>query len=380
MPTIGSLSPAVDTEEEFDQVTLRHWREEGFVVTFLPYGQGGQQYVSTLKSLDKNMSLGEHFAIVAFGDAATVCMETFRHNMPRICALVAYYPSAVTDPHRPFPVHMHVVVHLAGDEVGVTRNKEMLGIQGKRRTVTKKVSPGKGTGGLLTTLSYPSYTYLEVEPGFAEHDLEEYDKVAERLAWTRSLAAVRKGFQVEVELEKVWENHLELEFKAKDADMTMATMIERPYVNHVPTMTGGIGQDDLHRFYDEFFIPNNPPSTNVRLLSRTIGTDRVVDEMLFSFDHTQEVPWMLPDIPPTGKSVEVALVSVVCIRGGKLYHEHIYWDQASVLVQVGLLDPKAVPKSFSDKGVKRLPVVGAEGARKVVDEKSEPSNELISSW
>jgi len=89
---------------------------------------------------------------------------------------------------------------------------------------------------------------------------------------------------------------------------------------------------------------------------------------------------MLPDVPPTNKHIDVALVSVVCIRGGKLYHEHIYWDQASVLVQIGLLDPKLVPQSMKDQGMQRLPVVGAESARKVLDESSEPSNELLSSW
>jgi hypothetical protein len=118
----------------------------------------------------------------------------------------------------------------------------------------------------------------------------------------------------------------------------------------------------------------------MKLVSRTIGTDRVIDEMIISFKHTQVVPWMLPDVPPTDKVVHVALVSVVCIRGGKLYHEHIYWDQASVLVQIGLLDPKLVPDSFKEQGLKRLPVYGAETAAKVLDESSEPSNELISSW
>lgn len=157
-------------------------------------------------------------------------------------------------------------------------------------------------------------------------------------------------------------------------------MVQRPYVNHVPTLTGGLGQKDLKRFYEDYFIPSNPPSTKARLLSRTIGVDHVVDEMHFSFDHTQEIPWILPGIPPTNKHVDVALVSVVSIRGGKLYHEHIYWDQASVLVQVGLLDPKLVPESFKKDGVERLPVFGKESAAKVVDEKSEPFNELMSDW
>ena len=107
---------------------------------------------------------------------------------------------------------------------------------------------------------------------------------------------------------------------------------------------------------------------NMRLLSRTVGTNRVVDELYFSFRHTQEVPWMLPGVRPTNKAVEVIIVSVVCIRGSKLYHEHIYWDQASVLAQIGLIDPKL------------LPVRGAAAARKVLDEKSQPSNQLIPDW
>jgi hypothetical protein len=172
----------------------------------------------------------------------------------------------------------------------------------------------------------------------------------------------------------------QVEFGTRDAAKTMATMVPQPYVNHVPTLTGGIGRDDLYRFYADFFIPNNPPSMNLKLLSRTIGVDRVVDEMFVSFKHTCEIPWMLPGIPPTNKQVEVALVSVVCIRGGRLYHEHIYWDQACVLVQLGLLDPKYVSKEWKEKGVKRLPVVGRESARKVLDEGSEPSNELIEDW
>ena len=107
---------------------------------------------------------------------------------------------------------------------------------------------------------------------------------------------------------------------------------------------------------------------NMRLLSRTVGTNRVVDELYFNFRHTQEIPWMLPGVKPTDKPVEVIIVSVVCVRGSKLYHEHIYWDQASVLVQIGLIDSKL------------LPVRGAAAARKVLDEKSQPSNELIPDW
>lgn len=315
---------------------------------------------------------------IAFGDAAAVCLETFRKPSPKLCALVAYYPSSIPDPHSTFPMSMKVLVHLAGTEVGVTRNSEILGVQGRRRTVTKRIPEGTGTGGRLK-LAYPSYTYDDVEPGFAEHDLEEFNKVASRISWSRSLDTIRKAFKAEVDLEKVWEEHVELEFVTRDADKTMATMVNHPYVNHVPILTGGIGKKDLRRFYADYFIPSNPPSLRMKLLSRTVGSDRVVDEMFASFEHTQEMPWMLPGVPPTNKKVEVAIVSVVCVRGGKLYHEHIYWDQASVLVQIGLLDPKVIPDAFKGK-VKRLPVAGRESARKVLDEESEPSNELMEDW
>lgn len=157
----------------------------------------------------------------------------------------------------------------------------------------------------------------------------------------------------------------------------METMVKHPYVNHIPTMTGGLGFKDLRRFYNDYFIPCNPPSLKMRLISRTIGTDRVVDEMYTTFQHTQEIPWMLPNVKPTNKRVEIAIVIICCIRGGKVYKEHIYWDQASVLVQIGLLDPELIPDGQS---ISRLPVVDGAAARKVLDESSSNSNIQIDGW
>lgn len=157
-------------------------------------------------------------------------------------------------------------------------------------------------------------------------------------------------------------------------------MTDNPYVNHVPTLTGGVGKEELIKFYEDFFVHRNPPSLRLRLLSRTIGADHVVDELYVTFKHTHDVPWILPGIPPTNKAVELALVSIVSFRGGRLHNEHLYWDQASVLVQLGLIDPDYIPKPMSNKGIKRLPVAGVESARKVLDAKSNPSNELIPDW
>lgn len=156
-------------------------------------------------------------------------------------------------------------------------------------------------------------------------------------------------------LDKIWEEHTRDEFVTRDVESTLATMVEDAYVNHIPVMTGGAGKQELRRFYSEDFIPRMPPDTTLTPVSRTVGEDQLVDEMIFSFTHTQEMPWMLPGVAPTNKRVEVPLVAIVHFRDGKLAHEHIYWDQASVLKQIGLLsDPS-------------LPVFGAETADKVLN-------------
>jgi hypothetical protein len=144
-----------------------------------------------------------------------------------------------------------------------------------------------------------------------------------------------------------------------------------PTATYVPTLSGGTGARALRRFYDQYFLHKLPPSMHLRLISRTVGADRVVDELYVSFEHTQEIPWMLPGVPPTNRKVEIVLVSIVSMRAKQLYSEHIYWDQASVLVQVGLLDPKLVPRETQEKGVDRLPVIGREAARRVLDEDPE---------
>ena len=154
------------------------------------------------------------------------------------------------------------------------------------------------------------------------------------------------------------------EFVTRDTDATLDTMVPDAYVNHVPVMTGGVGCEALRAFYAQLFIPRMPPDTEIVAVSRTIGNDRLVDEMIFRFTHTIEMAWMLPGVPPTGKHVEIPLVAIVHFRDGKLAHEHIYWDQASVLVQLGLLSAHG------------LPVAGIETARKVLDPRL-PSNELI---
>ena len=115
-------------------------------------------------------------------------------------------------------------------------------------------------------------------------------------------------------------------------DQTMATMTDNPFVNHVPVITGGTGRENVRNFYGTYFIPCQPPDSEIKSIARTIGTDRLVDELIHSFTHTVEMPWILPGVPPTGKHVELAVNVVVEFEDGKIAGERIYWDQASVLV------------------------------------------------
>jgi len=165
-------------------------------------------------------------------------------------------------------------------------------------------------------------------------------------------------------LSDLWDEHLQHEFATRDLVQTIDTMVENAYVNQVPVLTGGLGRTQLGEFYANYFIPQMPPDMQIIPVSRTVGSDRLVDESVAKFTHSVRMDWLLPGVAPTGKQIEVALVVVVEFCDDKLLGEHIYWDQASVLVQLGLLDPAT------------LPVAGVESARKVLD-RSIPSNQLI---
>jgi carboxymethylenebutenolidase len=196
---------------------------------------------------------------------------------------------------------------------------------------------------------------------------ERSNRLAAKSAHSRTIALLRRVLGPQYDLGALWEKHCEFEFDRRDADGTMTTMVPEPYVNHIPTMTGGVGYAELHRFYKNHFVSKLPRDARLVPVSRTIGADRVVDEFLFCCTHDVEIDFFLPGVPPTGKYVEIPTVAIVCFRGGKLYNEHIYWDQASVLVQVGLLDPKD------------LPIAGRETAAKLLDE-TQPSNTLMARW
>ena len=139
-------------------------------------------------------------------------------------------------------------------------------------------------------------------------------------------------------LSSVWDQHVTAELSAKSADEAIATMTEECYVNLIPLMVGARGRDEVRDFYANHFVSQLPPDIEMVPVSRTIGQGRVVDEMIIRFTHSVRMDWLLPGVPPTGKRVEVPFVAIIQFEGDKIAHEHLYWDQASVLVQLGLLD------------------------------------------
>jgi carboxymethylenebutenolidase len=166
----------------------------------------------------------------------------------------------------------------------------------------------------------------------------------------------------EPDLGAVFDQHIRHEFEDQDVDATMQTMTKEPYVHHVPVMTGGVGYDGVYNFYKNHFIGKMPADTKVVRISRTVDKEQVVDELVLSLTHDREIDFILPGVAPTGRYVEIACVVVMNFKDGKIAHEHIYWDQASVLVQVGLLDPKL------------LPVAGQEQAKRLLELSQQAAN------
>ena len=152
----------------------------------------------------------------------------------------------------------------------------------------------------------------------------------------------------------IFDKHVNCEFEDKDVDATMKTMTKEPYVYHIPVLTGGKGYDEVYTFYSNNFVGKMPSDTKFIRISRTIGKNQVVDELIISFTHDIEIPAMIPSIPPTGKYVELPIVVVMRFKGNKIAYEHIYWDQASLLKQIGLLDNS-----------KELPIIGIEQSKKL---------------
>ena len=256
---------------------------------------------------------------------------------------------------------------IAFDPVGLDGASEIgagcpaLLVFGTRGSAEAEAAAGRIEAGLDRRDGSGVVRYPAAAPGFSIPHRDTFDRHADSLAHSRALGLLRRALGPHYDLVALFEAHVRHEFETRDVDATMATMIDEPYVNHVPTLAGGVGHDMLKRFYKYHFVEQNSRERSSALVSETVGPDRIVLETVVRFRHDRVLDRYFPGIPPTGKMVEIPTLLLVRFRGDLVCHEHIYWDQASALRQIGALDAEG------------LPIAGAEAAAKVLDE-TLPSN------
>jgi carboxymethylenebutenolidase len=292
---------------------------------------------AAVAALRKNPACTGKVAALGYCLGGTIaCLATARLSLD---ALVAYCPVGLEMNLDEIRSTGHpIAVHFGADDPFVSASA---------RTAIKRALAGNDAAEV--------YSYIGAGHCFSDRSNPAFSRPAASLAHSRTIGFLRRAVGPKYDLEALWEKHLEGEFVTSDADATIATMVERPYVNHVPTMIGGFGREQLHRYYQHHFIPQAKGSQMIPV-SRTVGSDRLVDEFVASFIHDTPNDTLLPGVAPTGKRIEVPMVAIVHFRGDKLCKEHLYWDQASVLAQIGLLDTSS------------LPITGAEAAAHVLDE------------
>ncbi|EAU33074.1 predicted protein [Aspergillus terreus NIH2624] len=347
-----------------DRGFLRNCEEEGFDVTYIPFTKDTSLFVQELNKIVQGLGAGESYAVVGFGAAAAFCLEYYvkPQNTRKIRALVAYYPTRIPGQELSYPSSMRVLLHLANEDVDVFHDCQSAKRHHHREI--QHLSSGLGVGDRLP-LRYSAFVYSAALPGFAERSRDSYEYVSASLAWSRTLGLLQEEFGKHYDLEETWDKIQENRYFAPSMKDPLASYVRQgtPSITFVPTLQGATGREALRRFYANAFPQGKPPSMKMRLISRTIGADRVVDEIFLYFKHTQEMPWILPHIPPTHREVRIIIINIVCVRGGLLYSEHVYWDQASVLVQVGLLDPKSLR---GHENLAKTPIVGGEAAKAVL--------------
>jgi carboxymethylenebutenolidase len=343
--------------DSFMRLTAERLAEEGYVVLApelpshdpMPGGIAAENFAALVDALRALPQHAGKIGVVGFGRGGRLAMR-IAAQADVDCA-VSYYADDLSACIDDIPtIRCPTVVHFA-----------------ERDSRTSPEQLRHVRAALSDKPQIEQYVYPDCAEGFADPDHAHADKAAGLMAYSRTLALLRAVLGPVYDLNRLWEQHCYFEFALRDVDAVMPTMVDQPYVNHVPTMTGGVGYAQLKRFYTHHFVNSNPADTKLIPVSRTIGSDRVVDEFVFCATHDREIDWLLPGLAPTGQYFEVPMLAVVRFRGDKLYNEHIYWDQASVLVQIGALDPAG------------LPVAGRQTAQKLLDE-SLPSNQLMPNW
>ncbi|TFK29266.1 hypothetical protein FA15DRAFT_664186 [Coprinopsis marcescibilis] len=349
----------LSTSKSLDPDPVQKWAEEGFAVVFAT-GLGSRTTVKevlddaaqALSSKDREAIIDNRgrFGVIVYCDSHMAeALEAIEHNELFVC-LIKYGHDVDTE--RVQTTSSPVLIHAGKDQ------------------------PVNIVGSSAKVHHYSSASGFFVLPSSTE-----YDPGSAALSHSRSLVFLRKHLGgLNFDIEAIWEEHCYFEFEARSVAKTMATMVAEPYVNHIPTMTGGIGREKLTVFYRDHFIFSNPADARLEVISRTVGPDRVVDEFIYHITHDRFVDWLLPGVPPTKKKLAIPMMAVVNIRGDRLYNEHIWWDQATALSQCGLL-PVYIPYKGSVEGstdmILRLPVSGVEAAHMLVNESQGESNKML---
>ncbi|KAL8334992.1 hypothetical protein RB598_009280 [Gaeumannomyces tritici] len=360
--------PLGRSDKTLDPPPLLKWAEEGYAVAQVTLREGG------------GAADGFHADLrAAFGALAALDECEKGEDGRARCGVVAYVPLPAPPPvtEAAAAVVVVVVVNYSAAPIDAGPSTPVLW-----HAAGGVAEPDAAAGDRPTTL----HAYREALPNFVLPAHANYRGSSAAVAHTRTLTFLRPLVGGPFfDLEAIWDEHCYFEFGDRAVAKTMGTMVAEPYVNHIPTITGGIGRDRLTTFYRHHFIHSNPDDTALELVSRTVGVDRVIDEFIFKLTHDRVVDWLLPGVPPTGKSLEMPFTSVVNIRGDRLYHEHIAWDQATVLRQLGLL-PEYLPFPYRIDGKDpapgkkfeyRVPAAGVETARKLADENSVESNQMF---
>ena len=349
---------------------LVKWAEEGYAVAQIQQAalssssNGLKLAVDALKQCSKR-DAGK-IGIVAYDVSLWQQIESSIASFPELAGAIIYSDAQIGVVSSPLPC----VQHLHG-----------------------KASSKLPRSPKLTAYEYPTST----SQTFASPVSPDFDYSLEAVSHTRNLTFLKRHDILggpTFDLEEIWDEHTYYEFGNRSVQHTMATMVQEPYVNHVPTMTGGIGREALTHFYTHNFVYSNPADTELELISRTVGVDRIVDEFIFKCTHDRMMDWLLPAVPPTGVYLEISMIAIVCIRGDRLYHEHISWDQGTVLRQIEILPeylawPYRVPEEKYVEGSSnntdaekqrlelQLPIAGKDTANKMREKNSVLSNKMF---
>ncbi|KAH7413451.1 hypothetical protein BKA64DRAFT_617173 [Cadophora sp. MPI-SDFR-AT-0126] len=350
---------------------LMKWAEEGYVVVEIQRSalHGAEESVfreavNAIKACEK-CDQKEKMGLVVYEPGLWSTAGDYLSSFPEIVSAVIYADSD-NQVDKSTTGSIPLLIHYPGPPT--------------RKTLRTK---------LLTEYFYPTTTSSK----FAFPFQPTFHYTTEAVSHTRNLTFLKSHMGGPTfDLEAIWDEHTFYEFEDRSVEWTMSTMVQEPYVNHVPTLTGGVGRENLTRFYRENFIFKNSEDTSMELVSRTVGVDRVVDEFLFGLTHDRVVDWLLPGVPPTFKKASVPFTAIVNIRGDRLYHEHIAWDQGTLLRQLDLM-PEYLPFPYAlfmddggeknagttrDKEVEyRVPVDGIKTAQMLRERNSVPSNEMF---